>query len=55
MTEAQEIPIKAWVVVEGTVADGFAIWGPFDSQEQAGEYGQAGDEAWWVMPILEAE
>jgi hypothetical protein len=55
VSEPQEIPIVGWVVVEGTLADGFTIWGPFDSPEQAGEYGQAGDEAWCVMPILEAE
>jgi hypothetical protein len=34
MNETQEIPIKGWVVVEGTLADGFAIWGPSTAQNR---------------------
>lgn len=41
-----------YICVFGNPADGFTIYGPFETHDEAVAYGeQEGDMDWWIMEV----
>jgi len=46
--------MKKFIVIQGTPADGFDYFGPFDTPNDAAEYVAADYSPvnWWVVPLI---
>jgi hypothetical protein len=42
---------EQWLTVTGNPLEGIIIWGPFDTQEEAHNYGCDQDEDFWITPL----